>query len=119
MLVCMSENVADNRFRELWDRLVLLLIAQPREGWELEFEAITRARSSVLRFLVQRGRAMSNPQITYTPHREVSPESELDVLANIYAYLIRTHDSKRTAEPAQPCAGDTTSSTRRKEAGMT
>jgi hypothetical protein len=28
--------------RQMWDRLVLLLIARPREGWEPEFEAITR-----------------------------------------------------------------------------
>lgn len=28
--------------REMWDRLALLLIAQPREGWESEFEDITR-----------------------------------------------------------------------------
>ena len=28
--------------REMWDRLALLLIAQPREGWEPEFEEITR-----------------------------------------------------------------------------
>jgi len=28
--------------REMWDRLVLLLIARPREGWETEFRAITR-----------------------------------------------------------------------------
>jgi hypothetical protein len=42
MLLCMSEIVADNRLRETWDRLVLLLIAQPREGWEPEFEEITR-----------------------------------------------------------------------------
>jgi hypothetical protein len=28
--------------REMWDRLVLLLIAQPREGWQPEFEEITR-----------------------------------------------------------------------------
>jgi hypothetical protein len=62
---------------------------------------------------------MSNPRITYTPHPDASPESELDVLANIYAYLIRTHDSKRAAESAQPCAGDTTNSIQRKEAGMT
>ena len=62
---------------------------------------------------------MSNPQITYTPHPDASPESELDVLANIYAYLIRTHDSKRAPEPAQPCAGDTTSATGRKGAEMT
>jgi len=27
---------------EIWDRLVLLLITQPREGWEPEFEEITR-----------------------------------------------------------------------------
>lgn len=27
---------------EFWDRLVLLLIARPCEGWEPEFEAITR-----------------------------------------------------------------------------
>lgn len=28
--------------RETWDRLVLLLITQPREGWEPEFEEIAR-----------------------------------------------------------------------------
>ncbi len=27
---------------ETWDRLVLLLIARPLEGWEPEFEEITR-----------------------------------------------------------------------------
>ena len=36
------EETADNKFRETWDRLVLLLIAQPREGWEPEFKEITR-----------------------------------------------------------------------------
>jgi hypothetical protein len=35
------ESASDNKFQELWDRLVLLLIAQPREGWEPEFEEIT------------------------------------------------------------------------------
>ena len=61
---------------------------------------------------------MSNPQITYTPHREVSPESELDVLANIYAYLIGNHDSKRVAKPAERRTGEAKSSMRRKEAEM-
>ncbi len=32
----------NEKLRETWDRLVLLLIAQPREGWEPEFEEITR-----------------------------------------------------------------------------
>ena len=36
------EDVAENKLRETWDRLVVLLIAQPRDGWEPEFEAITR-----------------------------------------------------------------------------
>ncbi len=36
------EGAAENKLRETWDRLVLLLIAQPREGWEPEFEEITR-----------------------------------------------------------------------------
>jgi hypothetical protein len=36
------EDAADKRLRETWDRLVLLLIARPREGWEFEFEEITR-----------------------------------------------------------------------------
>jgi hypothetical protein len=31
-----------DRLRETWDRLVLLLITQPREGWKPEFEEITR-----------------------------------------------------------------------------
>jgi hypothetical protein len=36
------DAATDNRLRETWDRLVLLLITQPREGWESEFEKITR-----------------------------------------------------------------------------
>jgi hypothetical protein len=36
------ESAVDNKLRETWDRLVLLLIVQPRKGWELEFEEIIR-----------------------------------------------------------------------------
>ncbi len=36
------EDTLDRDRHETWDRLVLLLIAQPREGWEPEFEEITR-----------------------------------------------------------------------------
>ena len=36
------EGVNDNGISETWDRLVLLLITQSREGWEPEFEEITR-----------------------------------------------------------------------------
>ena len=37
-----AEAITDSKSREIWDRLVLLLIALPREGWEAEFEEITR-----------------------------------------------------------------------------
>ena len=33
---------ADDKPLDTIDRLILLLIAQPREGWEPEFEEITR-----------------------------------------------------------------------------
>lgn len=36
------EDVSRVEASEMWDRLVLLLIARPREGWEEEFEDITR-----------------------------------------------------------------------------
>jgi hypothetical protein len=36
------EGTADIGLRETWDRLILLLIAQPREGWEAEFEELIR-----------------------------------------------------------------------------
>jgi NADPH-dependent 2,4-dienoyl-CoA reductase/sulfur reductase-like enzyme len=36
------EDADASQLRETWDRLVLLLIARPIEGWENEFEEITR-----------------------------------------------------------------------------
>jgi hypothetical protein len=36
------EDATNKCIRETWDRLVLLLIARPQEGWEPEFEEITR-----------------------------------------------------------------------------
>jgi hypothetical protein len=49
---------------------------------------------------------MSSPRIVYVPRLEATPESELSVLANVYAHLIKTHDSKKTAKPAQPKTGE-------------
>ncbi len=38
----MAGSIESDRLLEIWDRLVLPLIAQPREGWEREFQEITR-----------------------------------------------------------------------------
>ena len=38
----MAESASGNNIWQTWDRLVLLLIAQPREGWESEYEEIIR-----------------------------------------------------------------------------
>ncbi len=34
--------MTEAKLREIWDRLVLLLISEPRKGWEREFHQITR-----------------------------------------------------------------------------
>ena len=49
-------NALDINRREICDRLVLLLIAQPRDGWELEFEAITRREIERLAFPGAKGK---------------------------------------------------------------
>jgi hypothetical protein len=36
------ERVEESKLSETWDRLVLLLISRPREGWQAEFDEITR-----------------------------------------------------------------------------
>ncbi len=36
------DGATDNKGLEHWDRMALLLIAQPRDGWASEFEEITR-----------------------------------------------------------------------------
>jgi hypothetical protein len=38
----MEADAQSGKLREIWDRLVLILIARPREGWETEFEEISR-----------------------------------------------------------------------------
>ena len=50
------DGVKDNKPREIWDRLVLLLIARPQDGWELEFEAITRREIERLAFPGAKGK---------------------------------------------------------------
>jgi NADPH-dependent 2,4-dienoyl-CoA reductase/sulfur reductase-like enzyme len=49
----MAESASGNDFRETWDRLVLLLIAQPREGWEPEYEE--RIRREIERLAIPAG----------------------------------------------------------------
>jgi hypothetical protein len=39
----------EDRLRETWDRLVILLAARPREGWEREFAEIARREVERLR----------------------------------------------------------------------
>ena len=62
---------------------------------------------------------MDSPRITYIPRPDATPESELSVLASVYAYLLQNHHSEQAAKPAQFRTGEAKSSIRRKEAGMT
>jgi len=54
----MRMRAKDDRLRETWDRLVLLLITEPCEGWEQEFREITRRE--VERLAVPNGRPESD-----------------------------------------------------------
>jgi hypothetical protein len=59
------------------------------------------------------------PGVVYVPRPDTTLESELSVLANVYAYLIKTNDSKKAAESTQSCTANAMSSIPRKEAEMT
>ena len=39
----------EDKLREIWDRLVILLAARPREGWEREFAEIAHREADRLR----------------------------------------------------------------------
>ncbi len=43
-----EKNKNDAELRECWDRLVLLLITEPRKGWKREFRQITRRETERL-----------------------------------------------------------------------
>ena len=63
------EGTGDNKLRETWDRLVLLLISQPRKGWEPEFEEITRRE--IERLAVPAGEQGRDERL-YAKHRSFS-----------------------------------------------
>ena len=61
---------------------------------------------------------MDSPRINYTPSPDATPESELSALANVYAYLIKSHHGKEAPKPIQLRTGEAKSSMQRKEAEM-
>jgi hypothetical protein len=61
---------------------------------------------------------VGKPAVIYTPRPDATPEAELNVLANVYAYLLKNHHSNKAAQSAQLRTGETKSSMRRKEAEM-
>jgi hypothetical protein len=42
---------------------------------------------------------MDNPRITYISHPDATPEAELNVLANVYRFILDCHAKKIAAEP--------------------
>ena len=51
----MEMDATQGKLSETWDRLVLLLITTPRDGWEPEFDEI--ARREIERLAVPSGEA--------------------------------------------------------------
>jgi hypothetical protein len=92
------DGVKDNKIRETWDRLVLLLIAQPREGWEPEFEEITRREIERLFRLANKG-AMSTRK-TISVIRPYRPEP--DDCTRALALLLKKSVRKEATRPGGP-----------------
>jgi hypothetical protein len=44
--------------------------------------------------------AMDRPRVTYTPRSDATPEGELNMLANVYRFILDCHAKKMAAEPA-------------------
>jgi hypothetical protein len=42
---------------------------------------------------------MNSPRITYTSRPDATPEAELNVLANVYRFILDCHAKKIAAEP--------------------
>jgi hypothetical protein len=42
---------------------------------------------------------MNSPRITYTSRPDATPEAELNVLANVYRFILDCHAKKGAAEP--------------------
>ncbi len=38
----MAGSIESNKLRESWDRLVLLLVSRPAEGWERVYDQVAR-----------------------------------------------------------------------------
>jgi hypothetical protein len=44
--------------------------------------------------------AMDRPRVTYTPRSDATPEGELNMLANVYRFILDCHAKKMAAELA-------------------
>ena len=48
---------------------------------------------------------MDSSRITYTPRPDATPEAELNVLANVYRFILDCHAKKIAAEQARKPGG--------------
>jgi hypothetical protein len=45
---------------------------------------------------------MDNTRLTYTPLSDATPNSELDALVAVYAFVLEAHAMKKAATPSGP-----------------
>jgi hypothetical protein len=48
---------------------------------------------------------VNSPRFTYTSRPDATPEAELNVLANVYRFILDCHAKKMAAEPAPEPGG--------------
>jgi hypothetical protein len=57
--------------------------------------------------------ASAKPYVTYAPCPDATPEGELAALAAVYAFVIRAHEQKKAAAPANESRKEVNSEERR------
>jgi len=102
-IACVMEPIHDTR--ETWDRLVLLLIAQPRERWESEFEEIIRREIERPSRPVKVSGMSDAPHIIFRPLPDISPEQVRDASARAWAYALSCYLAKQNVT-RRPCGED-------------
>jgi hypothetical protein len=48
----------------------------------------------------------NSPRIVYTPRSGMTSEAEVEILANVYSFLLRCHESRKAAEMAYGDEGE-------------
>src|SRR5215207_2694822 len=93
------DTATDSRYRDTSERLALLLIAQPREGWEEEFQELIRREVARLALPTGEQERENSTHITYTQRHDAETVKESNVLSIVYKLCLERSRARKEAVP--------------------